>query len=181
MTTYLALLRAINLAGHKQVAMADLRDLLTQLGYLDARSILQSGNLAFRSKGRSGARLERRLEAEAKKRLALETDFFVRSAEEWKAVVAHNPFPEAARRDPGHLLVLFLKEAPDGRQVEALRGAITGPEIVHAEGRQAYVVYPAGIGRSRLTNAVIEKKLGTRATGRNWNTVLKLRALADAR
>jgi uncharacterized protein (DUF1697 family) len=61
-----------------------------------------------------------------------------------------------------------------------LRGAIAGREIVHTEGPHAYIVYPDGIGRSRLTNTLIEKKLGTRGTGRNWNTVLKLGALAGA-
>ena len=58
--------------------------------------------------------------------------------------------------------------------------AITGPEVVRASGRHAYIVYPNGTGRSRLTNALIEKHLGTRGTGRNWNTVLKLRALVQA-
>ena len=55
-----------------------------------------------------------------------------------------------------------------------------GREIVKAKGHQAYIVYPDGQGRSRLTTLMIEKKLGTRATGRNWNTVLKLQALAEA-
>ena len=74
--------------------------------------------------------------------------------------------------------MFFLKDAPDAKDVAALQAAITGPEIVRARGRQAYIVYPAGIGRSRLTITLIERKLGTRATGRNWNTVLKLGALA---
>ncbi len=180
MRVYLALLRGINVGGHKQVAMADLRALLTHLGFLDARSLLQSGNLVFRGNARTGAHLERLLEAEAAKRLHLQTDFFVRTAEEWKALVAQNPFRKEAERDPGHLLVMFLKDAPDVASVEALQAAITGPERVRAEGRHAYVVYPIGIGRSRLTNALIEKKLGTRGTGRNWNTVLKLGALASS-
>jgi uncharacterized protein (DUF1697 family) len=62
--------------------------------------------------------------------------------------------------------------------VEALRAATIGPEVVRADGRQLYIVYPNGLGRSRLTNTAIEKKLGTRGTGRNWNTVLRLGALA---
>lgn len=162
------------------MAMADLRDLLTKLGFADARSLLQSGNLVFRSDRRNPAQLERLLEAEAEKRLGLQTDFFVRSAEEWKELVARNPFRKEAERDPGHLVVLFLKDAPPLEAVKALQAAIKGPEVVRAEGRQAYVVYPIGIGRSRLTHTLIEKKLGTRGTGRNWNTVLKLGALADA-
>ena len=175
MATHLALLRGINVGGHKMVAMADLRELLTQLGFGEVRSLLQSGNLAFQD-ARTSAQLERLLEAEAQKRLALQVTFFVRTAAEWRAIIARNPFPDQARRDPGHLVVMFFKDAPDRKRVEELTTAIAGPEEVRTEGRQAYIVYPAGIGRSRLTHTLIEKKLGTRGTGRNWNTVLKLRA-----
>ena len=177
MTTCIALLRAINLGAHNAVPMADLRALVTRLGFGDVQSVLQTGNLVFKSDGRTGAQLEGLLEAEAKKRLGLETAFFVRTSREWRTTVTRNPFPKEAKSDPAHLLVMFLKDAPDDESVEALQHAIMGPEVVHAVGKQLYVVYPDGIGRSRLTNAVIEKALSTRGTGRNWNTVLKLGAL----
>jgi uncharacterized protein (DUF1697 family) len=179
MTIQIALLRGINIAGHKQVAMADLRDLLTQLGFVDVRSLLQSGNLVFRGRARSGARLERLLEAETEERLALRTEFFVRTAEEWKSIVAHNPFREEAERDPAHLAVMFFKDTPDADAVKALKAAVTGPEVVRADGRQAYITYPNGFARSRLTTTLIDRKLGTRCTGRNWNTVLKIAALSQ--
>jgi uncharacterized protein (DUF1697 family) len=176
MTDHVALLRAVNVAGHKQVAMADLRSLLAQLGLADPRSLLQSGNLLFRAAAQPSARLERLLETEAKKRLGLESAFFVRSAEEWRALVAHNPFRDEARRDPGRLVAVALKEAPPPKSVAALQAAIKDSEVVRAGDRHIYAVYPDGIGRSRLTNSLIEKMLGTRATARNWNTVLKLAA-----
>ena len=175
---HIALLRGINVGGHKQISMAHLRDLLTQLGFADVRSILQSGNLVFRATGRTSAHLERLLEMETEKRLGLQTDFFVRTAKEWKDVVARNPFRKEATRDPGHLVVMFLKDAPSVTDVKSLQQAITGREVVSAAGKHLYIVYPDGIGRSRLTNAVIDKQLGTRGTGRNWNTVLKLAGLA---
>ena len=178
MTTHIALLRGINVGGNKKVAMADLRDLLTQLSFGEPRSLLQSGNLVFRSEALTGADLERLLDAEVEKRLGLKTELFVRTPEEWKAVIESNPFPDEAERDPGHLIVMFLKKAPDVQEVEALQAAIQGREVVRAVGRQAYIVYPDGMGTSKLTINVIEKKLGTRGTGRNWNTVLKLGALA---
>lgn len=177
MTPHVALLRAINLGPHKQLAMADLRELFVQLGFADARTLLQSGNVVFRSPKQTGAALERRLETEAAKRLYFETDFFVRTAAEWAEIVARNPFPAEAKNDPGHLLLLCLKAAPDAESVDQLNGGIRGREVVRAAGRALYAVYPDGVGRSRLTIGVIEKKLGTRATGRNWNTVLKLAAL----
>jgi len=74
--------------------------------------------------------------------------------------------------------VMFLKTSPSRDAVTALQNAIKGREVVKAEGRQAYLVYPDGVGRSRLTTALIEQKLGTRGTARNWNTVLKLADLA---
>jgi uncharacterized protein (DUF1697 family) len=175
----IALLRAINLPSHNEVGMAELRALCSELGLEDPRSLLQSGNLVFGS-ALGAQRLEGLLEGEAKKRLGLETDFFVRTAREWKAVIAANPFPEEAHRDPAHLVVVALKDAPDAKAVAGLQEAISGREVVRAKGRQAYIVYPDGIGRSRLTAALIDRKLGTRGTARNWNTVLKLAALAGA-
>ena len=177
MTTHVALLRAINLGGHNSVSMADLREVLTRLGFGDVQSVLQTGNLVFQDHRRTGAQLEQLLETEARKRLKLETDFFVRTAMEWQAVIARSPFPKEAKRDPAHLVVMFLKDAPDAKDVKTLQDAITGREVVRAVGKHLYVVYRDGIGRSRLTNAVMEKNIHTRGTGRNWNTVLKLGAL----
>ena len=178
MTIHIALLRAVNVGGRRPIIMEELRDLLTELGFVGVRSLLQTGNLVFRSNALKGSDLERLLE-EATKRLDLHTDFFVRTAEEWKAIVSNNPFRDEAKRDAAHLVVMFLKQAPNAKDVEALRAAITGPEIVRVDGRQAYIMYSAGIGRSSLTNTLVEKKFRTRGTARNWNTILKVAALAE--
>ena len=178
--THIALLRGINVGGHKKVAMGDLCDFVAALGFHDVRLLLQTGNLVFQSDGRTGADIERFLETEARKRLDLDTDFFVRSGKEWDAIITQNPFPDEAESDPSHLVVMALKDAPDATAVRALQAAIEGPEIVKSNGRQLYAIYPAGIGRSKLTLKLIEDKLRTRATGRNWNTVLKIAALAAA-
>jgi uncharacterized protein (DUF1697 family) len=178
MTTFVALLRGINIGGHKKVAMEDLRALFTDLGFANVRSLLQSGNLVVQGRARTGGQIERLLETEAEKRLGLQTNFFIRTAKEWKAVVAHNPFDEEAERDPAHLAVMFFKNAPETAGVRALQGAITGPEVVRVVGRHAYITYPDGFAHSRLTTSLIDTKLGTRCTGRNWNTVLKIAAFA---
>ncbi len=174
---YVALLRAVNVGGRSQVAMSDLRNVLTDLLLDDVKSLLQSGNFVFKTDAGVGAKFEAKLEAEMQRRLGLNTAVFVRTTAEMDAVIASNPFPREAQRDPSHLLVVFLKDAPIANAVEALRAAIKGPEVVQTEGKHAYIIYPDGIGRSRLTNAVIEAKLGTQGTARNWNTVLKLAAL----
>jgi uncharacterized protein (DUF1697 family) len=169
----------VNVGGRNRVAMAALRDLAAGLGLSNPRTLLQSGNLVFEADG-SGDDLERTLEAETAERLGVETDYFVRSADEWRRIIADNPFPAEAKADPGHLLVLPLKSAPTTDRVEALQASIRGREIVRPGARHVYLIYPDGIGRSKLTAQRIETALGTRGTGRNWNTVLKLMALADS-
>jgi uncharacterized protein (DUF1697 family) len=157
--------------------MTDLRNFIAQLGLDDCRSLLQSGNLVFTSKVRTATELERYLETEAADRLSLEVDFFVRTPDEWKSIIRQNPFRKEAERDPGHLIVLFLKSAPSVEDIVALQAAIRGRETVRAKGKQAYIFFPDGQGRSKLTTAILEKHLG-RGTGRNWNTVLKLGIMA---
>jgi uncharacterized protein (DUF1697 family) len=174
---HIALLRGINLAGNKMIAMADLRDLLATLGFTEVKSLLQSGNLIFGSARRTPAQLEAFLAAETQKRLGVQADVFVRTASELADVVARNPFTAEAKSDPGHLLVIFLRDAPDAKAAAALNAAIVGREVARVIGRHAYVVYPDGVGRSKLSHAIIEKKLGTRGTARNWNTVTKLAEL----
>src|SRR5258708_1762030 len=105
MTAQIALLRAINVGGIK-VSMADLRALLADLGLQDAQTLLNSGNAVFRSKNKTGAAVEEFLETESAQRAGSQTDFFVRSVEEWKSIIALNPFTEEAKRDPGHLLIV---------------------------------------------------------------------------
>jgi len=175
---HIALLRAVNLAGYNKVGMADLRELIVGLGFTDAQTLLQSGNVVFSGGNKTTAALEQTLERAAAKQLGIETDFFVRTAKEWQAIVDANPFPREAKEDPGHLLAVIMKDEISAATVTALQKAIVGREVVRGKGRCAYIVYPDGIGRSKLTAAMIEKKLVTRGTGRNWNTVLKLAALA---
>jgi uncharacterized protein (DUF1697 family) len=177
MKMHVGLVRAINLGSRNRVAMADLRALAAGLKLSDVQTLLQSGNVIFGSDGLTTAQLERSLENGAKKRLGLETEFFVRTAREWKTMIAENPFPMEARNDPARLVVLFLKTAPSREAESSLKRAIVGREVVGVAGRHAYVVYPDGMGRSRLTSALIEARLGTRSTARNWNTVMKLGAM----
>jgi uncharacterized protein (DUF1697 family) len=174
---FIALLRAVNLGSHNKVAMAELRAFAEKLGFEDVKTVVQSGNLVFRTGKSSTAALEKTLETGAARHLDLQTDFLVRSAKEWQAIIAANPFPAEAKSDPGHLVMMALREAPTRQAVAELAAAIKGRETVRANGREAYFVYPDGIGNSKLTIGVIERKLGTRGTARNWNTVLKLGVL----
>ncbi len=138
-TNLVALLRAINLAGQKSVSMADLKAMLAKLGFEGARSLLASGNLVFAAAGRvpASAKLEAQLEVEAAKRLKLETAFFVRSAAEMRAMVERNPFPAEAKRDPGHLVAVFLKDAVDAPRVTPCARRSSGASRSRARGARS--------------------------------------------
>jgi uncharacterized protein (DUF1697 family) len=177
---FIGLLRAINLAGVNTVKMADLRALVESLGMQDVVTFLQSGNVVFTCGKRSTGALEKTLETAAAKAFGFPIPFCVRDDAEWRAVIAGNPFPREAVADPGRLVVLFLKDAPTPAAIKALRDAMPGREVARVKGRHAYIYYPDGQGRSKLTAALLERKLGTRGTARNWNTVLKLGALAQS-
>ncbi len=183
MTSYVALLRGVNVGGQRKVSMAELQAAFVGMGFADARTLLNSGNVVFRSNRKTTpAALETVLETEANRRLGLQTEFHVRTAAEWHALIAANPMPEGAARNPSHFIVLCTKVAPPPEAVEALRAANPGSEIIQAEGRHLYIDYGAAttMRETRLTPALMDRKLGTRGTGRNWNTVLKLAAMAGA-
>jgi uncharacterized protein (DUF1697 family) len=172
MTTYIGLLRAVNVGGRNKISMAALRELVEQAGYSDARTYVQSGNVVFTTPDRSRTRIESTLERELAAR-GLATPVMVRTGRDLQRTLAANPFPEA---DPKTILVVFLKEAAS--HTGPLDTSRYGPEQVHASGRELFVRYPNGVGRSKLTPAVLERAVGTPGTGRNWNTVNKLAEMA---
>ena len=161
------------------VPMAELRALLEGMGLGGVKTLLQSGNVIFSGEAKDAAMLEQKLEAAAKKKFGRAIEFFVRDAATWKKIVAGNPFAGEAKRDPSHLVVLCLKEAPGKEALAALKAAIVGREVFRPGERCLYISYPDGIGTSKLTNAVIDRKLGLSGTARNWNTVLKIAATME--
>ena len=113
------------------------------------------------------------------KHFGLSCDYHVRTAAELSEVIAANPLMAEAKKDPSRLLVSFYRAPLDKAAVKAAQAAITGPEIVRADGRHLYMYFPDGQGNSKAA-IVVDRTLKVRGTGRNWNTVLKLAALAGA-
>jgi uncharacterized protein (DUF1697 family) len=175
---HVALFRAVNVGGRKATSV-ELKALADDLGLEDARTLLQSGNLVFRST-RAGAELEAEVERAFVLRFGFATDVLVRGPEEWRSTVAANPFAEMAERDPSHLVVMALKSAPATRALTSLQAAVRGRETIAAADRDLFIAYPDGIGDSKLTGAVIERQLGVRGTARNWNTATKIAAMLEA-
>lgn len=177
MTTYVALLRGINLGGRRKVAMADLRALVADLGYADVRSHLQSGNVVFRADTRSAAAVEKAVEKAIASTLGMDVRVVVRSATQLAAVVTADPFASTAD-DPARYLVVFLEKAVSVSWTASLDAARFAPERLAVVGKELYLWLPGGVNDSPLGKAVLTKKLGGAATARNWRTVTRLAEMA---
>jgi uncharacterized protein (DUF1697 family) len=172
------LLRAVNVAG-RRLTMTDLKAALAEAGFAGASTLGATGNAVVRARA-AGAALEARIEVGLKAAFGETPDVLVRDATQLKAVIAANPFTRMAEEAPHHLVAMFLRGEPEPTAVEALRTKIKGPEEVAVGPACLYASYPADIGHSKLTGAVIERTLKLRGTARNWNTVTKLAALLEA-
>jgi uncharacterized protein (DUF1697 family) len=153
--------------------MADLRALAEELGGKDVRSYVQSGNVVFRH-AVGAAKLEEALEQAIAREFGLQITVVVRSAAQLARVVQANPF------DPAEVYVSFLASAPRRAAVHELVEADHGPDTIAVKGKEVYLCLPGGYGQSRLNNAFLERKLGVRATLRNWRTVTAVAELAGA-
>ena len=173
---YVALLRGINLAGHKMVAMAELRAALAKMGFTDVSTLLQSGNALFTAAKTKPAKLEALIEQEIEKRFKLQVDIHVRDAGEIASVIEANPFRREAEAAPSQFLVSFYREPIDPPLVTALQAAIAGPERVRCVDRHLYMTFPEGIGNSKAP-LLVDRTLRVKGTARNWNTVTKIAAL----
>ncbi|WP_337188615.1 DUF1697 domain-containing protein [Phenylobacterium sp.] len=167
-----ALLRAVNVGGQGAIPMADLRALLSEAGFEGPETLLASGN-ALIGTSWDDARTEARFESAVAERFGFKTDVLVRGRDQLAATMAANAFPEMAADKPNLLIVMFLRGEPQER-LDVLESYCTSGERVALGPACLYLAYPAGSGTSKLSGAVIERKLGVRGTGRNWNTVGKL-------
>jgi uncharacterized protein (DUF1697 family) len=176
--TYVALLRGINLGSSNRVSMPDLRTLLENLGAEDVVTYLQSGNVVFKS-AEGADKLARAIERRIKRDLGLSVTVLLRMPRQLAKVKAGNPFAKDVK-DPTKLHVTFLAEKPDRARVRNLDPKRAEPDELRLVAQEVYLHCPNGYGRSKLSNAYLEKQLGVAATTRNWKTVTKLAELASA-
>jgi uncharacterized protein (DUF1697 family) len=176
--THVALLRGINLGARNKISMADLRALFETLGHDEVATHLQSGNVVFKSAGGKQADLIRAIEKRIKTDLGLDVTVLLRSKAQMAKVRSGNPFA-ARSKDPTKLHVTFLAETPERARVRDLDPGAGGSDEFRVVGREIYLHYPGGYGRSKLSNAWFEKRLGVTATTRNWRTVTKLAELVS--
>ncbi len=177
MAVKIALLRGINVGSHNRIAMAGLRELLASLGYSDARTLVQSGNIVLTA-AVSSEQLARKLELEIAGKFGVETPVIVRTREELAAVVALDPLGDVADQNKLYQ-VSFLSAQPDSQALSKIAEVDVAPERFVHVGREIYAWHPEGIHSSRLARLLTDKRLGVTATARNWKTTTKLLEMAD--
>ena|SRR5450631_4339722 len=179
MTVAISLLRGVNVGGHNKIKMDALRALYESLRLRDAQTYVQSGNVVFRTDLRNLVSLASRIEKAIEESFGFRPAVIVRTREDLRDVIARNPF--AARRDldPSKFLVTFLASDPSAEARDEILAIKTDPDELRMSGRELYTYYPNGMARPKLSWAVIERKLKTSGTGRNWNSVLKLLEIAE--
>lgn len=177
MTTYIALLRGINVGGNKIIKMLDLKAMFQTLGFENVRTYIQSGNVVFESDEGSESLLTGVIERKIHEVFGFEVSVMIRTLAEMEEVITNNPFqltePEAFKK----WYVSFLPAEPSAEALDKLRTYENGPDKVRFVGREMYILYEVSVSQSPLSKVPFDRILGMTITARNWNTVNKLAAM----
>lgn len=174
MNTYLALLRGINVSGQKLIKMAELRDHLKEIGFKDVETYIQSGNIVFKSDVNNPIALSEEIADKILQEYGFDVPVLVKTREEFETVFSGNPYLTSRNEDVKYLHVTLLEEEFAGDANTLFLPFTTKNEEYSACKKEIYLFFPDGYGKTKLTNNLIEKKLGVRATTRNWKTITKL-------
>jgi uncharacterized protein (DUF1697 family) len=180
MTVMVSLLRAVNVGGRNIIRMDALKRLYQQLGFDDPQTYVQSGNVVFGTRGRNLTRLATPIEDALEQTFGFRPTVFLRSCSELRDVVARNPFAGDPGIDGAKLLVTFLSREPEAELREKILALPATSEQIRFFGSEMYIYFPDGMGRSKLAARLADRSTALFGTSRNWNTVCKLLAMAEA-
>lgn len=180
MVKTVALLRGINVGGHRKVPMAELRELLKELGFTNVATYIQSGNIIFDTGDNINKNeVPRILENAILEKFGFDVPVIIRNAEEMQALPEKNPFYNNPEHSEEFLHVIFLSDIPSNEAIDTLSNLDVKPEEFKCIGSEIFLYCPEGVRNSKFTNNLFEKKLKLKATSRNWKTVNKLIEMAE--
>jgi len=179
MTVIISMLRGVNVGGHNKIKMDALRALYESLGLRDVQSYVQSGNVVFRTKERDLAALTKKIRNGIERRFGFRPEVVLRTSAELRDAIRRNPFANRRGIEPNKLLMTFLADDPGEEARANARRIKTDPEELRIDGREAYIYFPNGMARPKMSWPAIERALKTSGTGRNWNSVNKLLEIAE--
>ena len=180
MKTYIALLKGINVGGHKKIPMADLRELLLEKGFKNVNTYIQSGNVIFDSIGSSPIQIETIIGKTINKAIfdhfGFDVAIIVRTPQELKRIFEACPFSEQKKKASYFML---LHKAPDDKMVKSASEKNYEGEEYKIKGDCIYYYNEKGFGRAKFNVNFFERKLKTFATARNYKTMVKLLELSS--
>ncbi len=180
MPVLISMLRGVNVGGHNKIKMDALRALYESLKFEDPRTYVQSGNVIFRTKEKSSPALAKKIQNAIEGKFGFRPAVILRTTDELRSAIAATPVrrqPQTgARQDPGDFPG---RPARLGGANATLLGLKDYPEEIHLKGRELYIYFPDGAGKSKLPWSQVEKLLKTTGTARNWNSVTKMLAMAE--
>jgi len=179
MPVLISMLRGVNVGGHNKIKMDDLRALCESLKLEDPRTYVQSGNVIFRTKEKNSPALAKKIQNAIERKCGFRPAVILRTMEELRSAIAATPFAASRKLEPGKILVTFLSDEPGPHANATLLGLKDYPEEIHLKGRELYIYFPDGAGKSKLPWSQVEKLLKTTGTARNWNSVIKMLAIAE--
>ncbi|HLK04115.1 MAG TPA: DUF1697 domain-containing protein [Candidatus Acidoferrum sp.] len=180
MSVVILLLRAVNVGGHAVIKMADLRSLFESLKFRDTQTYVQSGKAVFRADEKDLEKLAKRIQGAIAKKFGFAPGVVLRTTAEMRDVIARCPFAKRKGIEPNKLHVSFLDTRLQEHACEQLCALPVKPEELIPGSAELFLYFPNGAGKSRLPWAKVDRICGTRGTARNWNTVTKLLAMAEA-
>ncbi len=179
MGIYIALLRGVNVSGQKKVQMKELAELFASLGFEKIITYIQSGNVVFNSKLKSGTAIAGMAEKGIKEKFGFNVPVHIIEKKELKGAISRNPFLNVKGVDQSKLHVTFLSEAPQKENLNKITSIDGGKDKIVIAGSYAFLYCPNGYGRTKYTNTVLERVLKVKATTRNWKTVNALFGLTE--
>jgi uncharacterized protein (DUF1697 family) len=171
---WVSLLRGINLGARNKVNMPRLRDALTEAGFTEVRTLVQSGNVVASSRHRSADAVAKAVRAVVRESFDVDVPVIVRTPAQLRAVLDWNPFPEQAAKEPKLVHVVHLPKAPPAGAVKELLAADVAPDAVAARGREIVLCYAESMHASRLPKSKLVSSLTADGTARNWRTLSAL-------
>jgi uncharacterized protein (DUF1697 family) len=179
MSTYIAILRGINVSGHKMIKMEALRKMFTDLNFKNVQTYIQSGNVVFQDKKTKSETLEKKIAKGISDEFGFEVPVMVKEVEELKNVLKNNPFVNKRKEDITRLHVTFLSAEPEQLHIDKIKeGQYAADEYIFS-GKAIYLFCPNGYGNTKLSNNFFENKLKVVATTRNWKTINELVSIAE--
>src|SRR5271163_258474 len=180
MSVIISMLRGVNVGGHNKIKMDQLRAVYESLGFRDAQTYIQSGNVVSRADKRDPGTACTRIEKGIERHFGFRPSVIVRTASELREVIVRNPFAKRSGMDASRLLVAFLAGSPAADALDKVLKIKCEPQELRVSGRELFIYFPNGLARPTLPMATVERTLKIAFTGRNWNTVRKLLEMAEA-